>query len=466
MKIAIIGGGISGLTAAYRLCLQHNITLFEANDYLGGHTNTVDVELDGRHYAIDTGFIVFNDWTYPRFMELLDELGVQSRPTTMSFSVRCEAADLEYNGSSLNGLFAQRRNLWRPSFYRMLADIVRFNRQASEQVLQGCDHDETTVGEYLARHDYSREFAEHYLLPMGAAIWSCPLGAFMNFPIGFIVQFYKNHGLLSVRHRPTWRVIDGGSRTYVGRMASRFADRVRLGWSIQQIRRTEDGVEVTPANRPPERFDHVILACHSDQALGMLSDPTRTEREVLSEFPYSRNVALLHTDRRVLPKRRRAWASWNYHFSGQPSDAIAQSASVTYCMNILQHIRSSHTFNVTLNSHELIEAAKVLRQIEYHHPVFTVRRAIAQSRHQELLVANRTSYCGAYWGNGFHEDGVVSALRVCEAITASSRLHSNHLGSLQSRQASGAALVGRRHNRPSDSRLTHTAKLRRKSSRP
>jgi len=416
MQIAIIGAGISGLTAAYRLSATHDITLFEANDYLGGHTNTVDVEVDGERHAIDTGFIVFNDRTYPNFIALLDELGVRSRPTSMSFSVRCDAANLEYNGSSLNGLFAQRRNLVRPGFYRMLADILRFNREAPELVLNRSATDETTVGEYLAQQRYSREFSEYYLLPMGAAIWSCPLGTFVDFPIRFIAEFYQNHGLLSVRNRPTWRVIDGGSRNYVARMVERFADSIRLKMPIEQVSRTNDGVMVKPQSESASRFDHVIFACHSDQALRMLADPTAIERAVLSEFPYGRNIAVLHTDQCVLPKRRRAWASWNYQYSGRPADQATQSASVTYQMNILQHIRSKHVFNVTLNSEQQIDPAKVLKRIEYHHPIFTARRAAAQARHRELINVNRTSYCGAYWGNGFHEDGVVSAMRVCASL--------------------------------------------------
>lgn len=416
MKIAIIGAGISGLTAAYRLSGAHEITVYESNDYLGGHTNTVDVELDGERHAIDTGFIVFNDWTYPNFIQLLTELGVPSRPTSMSFSVRCDAENLEYNGSSLNGLFAQRRNLFRPGFYRMLADILRFNREAVELVLGRPATDETTVGEFLARHRYSREFTDHYLLPMGAAIWSCPLGTFANFPIRFIVEFYQNHGLLSLKHRPTWRVIEGGSRTYVARMSSRFADRVRLKTPIERVARTAEAVEVKPLHQPAERFDHVIFGCHSDQALRMLADPSPDERAVLSEFPYGRNVAVLHTDPRVLPMRRRAWASWNYRLPGRKAESNSHPASVTYCMNILQHLRSRRVFNVTLNSDEQIDPGKVLRRIEYHHPIFTPRRAAAQARHRDLINVNRTSYCGAYWGNGFHEDGVVSALQVCEAL--------------------------------------------------
>lgn len=416
MKIAIIGAGISGLTAAYRLSAAHHITLFEANDYLGGHTNTVEVELGGERQVIDTGFIVFNDWTYPSFIELLDELGVRSRLTSMGFSVRCDFANLEYNGSSLNGLFAQRRNLLRPSFYRMLADIMRFNRDAPELVLSGGATDETTVGEFLAKHRYSHEFAAHYLLPMGAAIWSCPVGTFENFPIRFIVEFYKNHGLLNIRNRPTWRVIEGGSRTYVARMAERFRDRIHLSTPVEQVRRSVDEVILIRRNGLRESFEHVVVACHSDQALRMLDDSSATERDVLSQFPYGPNTAVLHTDETVLPKRRRAWASWNYHLTGDSSPRASQAATVTYQMNLLQHLRSKHVFNVTLNSDEQIDPAKVLRRFEYHHPIFTVRRAAAQARHRELINVNRTSFCGAYWGNGFHEDGVVSALRVCEAL--------------------------------------------------
>lgn len=418
MKIAIIGAGISGLTAAYRLCSAHDLTLFEANDYLGGHTNTVDVEWNGEHQVVDTGFIVFNDWTYPNFIKLLDELGVSSRATSMSFSVRCDAANLEYNGSSLNGLFAQRRNLLRPSFYRMLADILRFNREAPELVLNRSESEESTVGEFLACHRYSREFADHYLLPMGAAIWSCPLGTFENFPIRFIVDFYRNHGLLSIRHRPTWRVIEGGSRNYVAKMTEPFRDRIQLNSPIEKVRRSPNEVVVSPRKGPEQSFDHVVFACHSDQALSMLADPTSTERDVLSEFPYGRNLAVLHTDPGVLPKRRRAWASWNYHLAAPTTSRPAQPATVTYHMNLLQHLRSKSAFNVTLNSDEHIDPTRVLRRFEYHHPIFTVRRAAAQARHRELINVNRTSYCGAYWGNGFHEDGVVSALRVSEALLA------------------------------------------------
>jgi predicted NAD/FAD-binding protein len=417
MKLAIIGSGISGLVAAYRLHIDHEIVVYEANDYPGGHTNTVDVDLDGERHAIDTGFIVFNDWTYPNFIALLNELRIATRPTTMSFSVSDTRNGLEYNGHSLNTLFAQRRNLLRPSFHRMLAEIVRFNREA-RQLVADCS-DETSVGEFLSQHGYSREFSEQYLFPMGAAIWSCPTGIFAQFPIRFMIEFYHNHGLLNLLHRPTWRVVEGGSRTYVKAIVRGFEDRIRLRTPVKRVQRFADRVEVTPCGSETEAFDHVIFACHSDQALRILGDDaTATEGDVLSAFPYGRNVALLHTDISLLPRTRRAWASWNYRLTGDASAA----ASVTYNLNLLQGIRSRNTFCLTLNDETSVEPARVLRRFEYHHPVFTSRRATAQARNAELLNANRTSYCGAYWKNGFHEDGVNSALAVVRAI----RSHSHH----------------------------------------
>ena len=297
----------------------------------------------------------------------------------------------------------------------MLRDILRFNKEASE-VLRTPVFSETTVGEYLAQKKYSREFAEHYLLPMGSAIWSCPVGTFESFPIRFIVEFYKNHGLLSVRKRPVWRVIEGGSRSYVTQMVKRFHDRICLNTPIEKVERLPDAVVVTAKNKPPEKFDHVVFGCHSDQCLQMLANPTPIERSVLSEFRYERNIAVLHTDESVLPKKRRAWAAWNYLLNSRSTAEDLHPATVTYQMNILQHLKSRHSFNVTLNSDQNISPAKVLRRFEYSHPVFTIRRAAAQARHSELINTNRTSYCGAYWGNGFHEDGVVSAIRVCDAL--------------------------------------------------
>ena len=415
MRIAIVGAGISGLVAAYRLHPRHEITVFEAAAKPGGHTNTVRAEWGGETHAIDTGFIVFNDWTYPHFIQLLNELGVASQPTVMGFSVRDDATGLEYAGQTLNSLFAQRRNLFSPRFLRMLSDILRFNRQALQQVDELPS--QMTVAEFLAAGRYSSAFARQHLLPMGAAIWSCPVGTFSQFPIQFIVEFYRNHGLLNVVHRPTWRVISGGSQTYVEALTAPYRDRLRLSSPVVAVKRQADDVEVQVRGQEPQRFDHVIFACHSDQALRMLgTHATSLEREVLGEFPYSRNIAVLHTDASVLPRRRRAWASWNYRLTGD-TDA---PASVTYNMNILQGLQSQHTFCVTLNDETSIDPARVLGRFEYHHPVFTTERSAAQARHSELLTANRTSFCGAYWRNGFHEDGVVSALRVVDALSLNS----------------------------------------------
>jgi uncharacterized protein len=419
VRIAIVGAGISGLTAAYLLRGSHAVTLFEAGAHLGGHTQTVDVSLGKEQHAIDTGFIVFNRRTYPRFSALLDELGVKSRPTAMGFSVRCDRTGLEYCGSSLAGLFCQKRNLFRPRFYQMLRDILRFNRDAEKLITNGRQAGlarERTVADFLAQSRYSREFAEHYLLPMGSAIWSCPAEDFAQFPIEFLIDFFHNHGLLSLRDRPTWCVVEGGSRNYVRAMAARFgrAVDVRLQTPVQRVRRFSRFVEITTRHAAGERFDHVIFACHADQALRMLEDPTRTERELLSAFRFERNTALLHFDTSVLPRHRQAWTSWNYRVTAERS----RRATVTYCMNILQHLRSRHVFNVTLNGDELVDPRKVLGRYTFEHPVFTLGRKAAQTRQSEILTAQRSSYCGAYWGNGFHEDGVASAMAVCQAISS------------------------------------------------
>ena len=409
MKIAVIGSGISGLTAAYLLHKQHAITVFEAGDYVGGHAHTIDVELDDERHAIDTGFVVFNDWTYPNFIGLLDELGVPSQPTAMSFSVRCDRSGLEYCGSNLSGLFAQRRNLFRPAFYRMLRDILRFNRESLN--LLNADAEEVLVGDFLRSQGYHREFIDQYFVPMGSAIWSCPAEKFEQFPLRFIVEFYRNHGLLSVANRPTWRVIRGGSKQYVSAMTAEFRDCIRLRTPVGAVSRDDEGIRLVAAGEE-QLFDHVIFACHSDQALRMLTDATPTERELLGAFPYEPNVAVLHTDSSLLPNSRRAWAAWNYHVPRETSD----KATVTYNMNILQGLKSRNTFCVTLNEESSIAPEKVLARQVYHHPVFTARRRAAQRRHLELLNANRTSFCGAYWGNGFHEDGVNSARMVCTAL--------------------------------------------------
>ena len=420
MNIAVVGSGISGLIAVEDLRLRHRVTLFEAAARLGGHTNTVEVDLGGERHAIDTGFIVFNDRTYPNFCRRLAEWGVESQPTEMSFSVRCDSASLEYNGSSLNGLFIQRKNLLSRRFHRMIRDVLRFNREATLLAASDKDREESiTVSQFLARGRYSREFAEHYLLPMGAAIWSCPYGAFGEFPIRFIAEFYHHHGLLSLRNRPQWRTINGGSRRYIDALTRRWRDDVsiRLSTPIARIRRNSETVILTPKAGPQEHFDHVVFACHSDQALRLLADAAPAEREILSAFPYGRNSAALHTDTSLLPRRRGAWASWNYLV---PDAAQRDSAlpSLTYNMNILQRLDSQRIFCVTLNAEDRIDPSQVLQRFIYEHPVFSPGRAAMQARHRELLCANRSSFCGAYWGNGFHEDGVVSAMAVARAINS------------------------------------------------
>ncbi len=408
MKIAIIGSGIAGNVAACRLRDEHDITVFEANDYAGGHVNTIDVDDDGTELAVDTGFIVFNDWTYPNFIALLDEFGVASKPSTMSFSVQCERSRLEYNGTTLNTLFAQRSNLLRPSFYRMIRDILRFNRDAP-LAFPG-DEQTGLLGDYLDENGYSAEFVDHYLLPMCAAIWSADPNAIRQAPGRFIVRFLENHGLLNVDDRPVWRVIEGGSRAYVEKLVAGHRDRIRLSSPVQQITRDRAGVDVKAWGQDVERFDHVFIATHSDQALKMLTDPTPIETEVLSAIRYQKNEAVLHTDESLLPKRKLAWAAWNYHIAEQQSGP----ASVTYDMNILQDLESSTTWCVTLNDTARIDPDKIIRYISYDHPLFTREGVVAQGLHAEVNNGNRTFYCGAYWRNGFHEDGVVSALTAVE----------------------------------------------------
>ncbi len=415
MKIGIVGSGISGLVAAYHLSQRHAVTVFEANAWIGGHTNTVDVNYGGECHSIDTGFIVFNDRTYPNFIHLLQELQVPSVPTSMGFCVSSEPDDLEYSGSGLAGLFAQRRNLLRPGHYRMIGDILRFNRQAP--ALASELDDSVTVAEFLRRHRYSTEFAQRYLLPMGAAIWSCPVTTFESFPVRFIVDFYQNHGLLSFRDRPTWRVIPGGSQRYVEALTKPFRDCIRLNSAVQRVRRRPQGVDII-TEQDTTTVDEVVMACHSDQTLRLLGeDVTPTEKAVLESFPYQPNTAVLHTDESVLPKRRQVWSSWNYHISGNGDSHLA---TLTYNMNILQHLKSKHTFCVTLNESDRIDSKKVLGTYRYSHPIFTVNRRSAQQRHPELIRNHRVSCCGAYWGNGFHEDGVNSALAVVGAFQDSS----------------------------------------------
>ncbi|MEE2825756.1 MAG: FAD-dependent oxidoreductase [Planctomycetota bacterium] len=410
MKIAIIGTGISGLTVADSIHQQHDITLYEAAHYVGGHTNTIDVDCDGRTIPVDTGFIVFNDRTYPNFIRLLDRLGVNSQPAPMTFSVRCDHSNLEYRGADLGGLFAQKRNLFRPSFHRLLLDIMKFNRE-SEKVLEGGDTT-ATVRDYFSRHNYSTQFYEKYFLPLGSSIWSCPHAVFEQFPIYFIVRFYRHHGLLSLKDRPQWRVLCHGSRSYVKPLTQPFADRIHLNTPVQSVHRKGDRVQVKTAGGSTD-FDHVVFACHADQALQILGEQaTDQEKEILGAFPYIKNSAVLHYDESLLPRSKKAWAAWNYHID----EEAGETATLTYNMNLLQSIEASRTFCVTLNRNDHIDPNKIIRHIQYAHPAFDARQADMQNRIDDLAGPNRTSYCGAYWGNGFHEDGVVSGLTVVKHL--------------------------------------------------
>jgi len=408
LKIAIIGTGIAGLTCARHLYRNHELTLFEAGGHIGGHTRTVDVTTGGERRAIDTGFIVFNDRTYPNFIRLLDECGVASQPTQMGFSFSCDDTGVEYNGHSLASLFARRRNLLNPSFYRMITDILRFNREAP-RVLEGTAIDRA-LRDYLTEQRYGHEFVDHYLVPMGAAIWSADRERTLQMPLAFFVRFFVNHGLLALRDRPQWRVIRGGSREYVKALSAPFTARIRVRCPVNSVRRAQRAVTLHSASGGTETFDQVILACHSDQALALLSDPTEAEREVLGDLLYQQNEAVLHTDTRLMPRRRRAWAAWN---SRRTSDG---ALSVTYDMNCLQGIDSATRYLVTLSQRASIAPEQVLDRVIFHHPLFTRASVRAQARWPDINGRRRTWYAGAYWGYGFHEDGVNSALRVCETL--------------------------------------------------
>jgi predicted NAD/FAD-binding protein len=407
MKIAIIGGGISGLTAAHLLCGENDITLFEAASYLGGHTNTLDVQHAERKYAVDTGFIVFNERTYPNFIKLLEHLDVPSQPSVMSFAVDCRVSGLQYCATNLDTLFAQRKNLISLPFWRMLLEIIRFNRTTAE--LNSCDDMGLTLADYLHSHGYSKLFIDKFLLPMGAAVWSADPGQFMKFPAAAFVRFFTNHGMLNVVDQPTWRVVRGGSRQYVEPLARPFRDQVRLCTPVAQVQRFKDRVIVTPQNAEAESFDRVIMACHSDQALAMLADPSDTERDLLGAIPYQRNDTVLHTDSRLLPSIPKARASWNCLIPRGRQEGVA----LTYWMNLLQSLSAPVDFCVTLNSPEAIAPDTIIQRLVYHHPIYSTAAFEAQKRRDEINGVNRTSYCGAYWGWGFHEDGVTSALAVC-----------------------------------------------------
>lgn len=412
MNIAIIGSGISGLTCAHLLKDHHRVTLFEQNDTLGGHTATKDVMVDGQPLAVDTGFIVFNDRTYPLFEKLLARIGMPQQKTEMSFSVKNLSSGLEYNGHTLNTLFAQRRNLLNPRFYQFLGEILRFNRRC-KALLRDPLPGHLTVGQFLQEEGFSERFSRNYILPMGAAIWSTSLDEFFHFPLDFFLRFFENHGLLNLVDRPQWYVIPGGSRSYIAPLLNGLASaQVRLNAGIAGVERSASGVTVTTTDGEIAIFDQVILACHSDQALALLAAPTEQERSILGAIPYQMNEVILHTDAAIMPKRRLAWASWNYLLTGAKDEA-SRPASVTYCMNILQGFKTATPVLVTLNPVQEIDPAKVLGRYHYAHPSYTLAGMTARQQREHICGKDRIHFCGAYWYNGFHEDGVRSAVDVC-----------------------------------------------------
>jgi predicted NAD/FAD-binding protein len=406
MKIAIIGSGISGMTAAYLLHDDHDIELFEANDYIGGHTHTIELSRKRENYAVDTGFIVFNRVTYPNFCRIMDRLGVESQPTEMTFSVKNQRTGLEYSPHNLNTFFAQRKNVLSLSFYRMIFDIIRFRKE----ILDFKEGDEELeIGCYLKEQGYSKGFIQNFIVPLGSSLWSTDPERFKEFPLRTFVRFFKNHGFLDIKNPFQWLVIKGGSKKYVEKLTAPYRDRIRINSPVHTVSRLKDYVEIK-VHGESRRFDHVVIATHSNQALGLLSDPSSSERDILNAIPYQENLTILHTDTSLLPQRRQIWSSWNYLIPKKDTDR----AVLTYDMNILQSIESFDEFCVTLNKPEDIDPDKQIGRFVYHHPVFTGDAPKAQKRHGEISGINRTHYCGAYWGYGFHEDGVNSALAACK----------------------------------------------------
>ena len=409
MKIAVVGTGISGMVAAYLLHGEHELTVFEAGDRIGGHSHTHEIEIQGQVHAVDSGFIVYNEKTYPNFVRLLKGLGVASQPAPMSFGMSCARTGLEYSSDSLNTLFAQRKNLWSLYFWRLLRGILQFNREAGEVMRGGC-YEHMTLGDYIAAKGFERAFCEHYLLPMGGAIWSTTPKDLLDYPIRFFVQFFENHGLLTLADQPQWLTITGGSQRYVAALTKEFRQDIHLNTPVQGVRRAGDGVYVRVTGRAEERFDQIVFATHSDVTLRLLQDPSTAEREILGAIPYRANEAVLHTDDNLLPKNPRARAAWNYLLSKEDEKWV----TLTYYMNRLQSLPAAEPVCVTLNRGEHIAPERVLKRMVYDHPVFSTGGLHAQARHAEISGVNRTHYCGAYWGWGFHEDGVNSALKVAE----------------------------------------------------
>ena len=422
MRIAVIGSGIAGLASAWWLSQRHEVVLFEANDYLGGHTHTHTVEQAGREYRIDSGFIVFNPDHYPLLCGLFDELGVASQATTMSFSVHSERTGLEYNATTLDTLFCQRRNLVSPRFLGMLRDLARFYREAPALL---ADHGPgPTLGDYLQAGRYGVAFRDEHLIPMASALWSSPPQEILDFPARYLVQFMANHRMLTLGRRDPWRVVSGGSATYVRALRERWSVQERLSCPVYAVRRDAGSVEVV-SEHGPERYDHAVLACHSDTALALLQgDADAREWEILGAMRYQTNDTVLHTDASLLPRRRKAWAAWNAHVPRDP-DA---PCTVSYCMNLLQGVDAPEPFVVTLNRSDAIDPSRILRRMQYRHPVHDHAMVAAQCRKAEIQGRRRTWFAGAYWGWGFHEDGIRSAHELVDAFHARHRGEGVDLG--------------------------------------
>lgn len=409
MRIAVIGSGIAGLGCAWLMSRNHDVVLFECGNKLGGHTHTHDIERFGERYRIDTGFIVHNRTHYPLLGRLFDELGVATQPTCMSFSVRDDRIDLEYNARNLNTLFCQRRNLVSPQFWTMVRDIARFYREAPALLLS--PDDGPSLGDYLEHNRYSDLFIEDHLLPMASALWSSPHAQARAFPAKYLVAFMANHQMLQLSGRSSWRVVTGGSDRYVQAMSARWRVQVRLACAVRSVRRTATSVLVGTAHGE-DAFDQVVLACHSDQALALLADASDAEHAVLGAIDYQNNDVVLHTDARLLPRRKNAWAAWNAHVAGDRSAAC----SLSYCMNVLQSIQSPEPFVVSLNRDDAIDPQRVIARMSYQHPVYSHATIAAQRQRDRINGQNRTWYCGAYWGFGFHEDGLRSGVEVANAL--------------------------------------------------
>jgi uncharacterized protein len=416
MRVAIIGSGVSGLTCAHLLRQEHDVTVFESEFRAGGHAHTRDVLYEGRPLRVDTAFIVYNERNYPIFSKMLKDLNVATRASDMSFSVSDGASNIEWSGSSASTVFAQRQNLVRPVFLTMLADIVRFNRQA-QRLLKVPVDPHLTLGEFLEQGNWSRGFLDWYLIPMGAAIWSADPAQILQFPVGTFLRFFDNHGLVGGSDRPEWRTVVGGSRQYVEAITKQLGRQLRLGTSASKIVRRRDGIEVATENGDVETYDHVIMATHSDQALRLLSDPTDAEHEILSAITYRPNTATLHNDVNMLPRRMRAQASWNWRH-----DPCVNAPTLTYDLSRLQGLNTMTPLCLTLNQPEAIKPECVIDTTTYWHPVFDTAAMNAQRRHGEISGRDGISFAGAYWGYGFHEDGARSALEVCKKLGVTSAM--------------------------------------------